>query len=89
MIGRAIASAAAVFDLRVVVLSGAVPAAFGTPLLEAARRELDQRSRLGHLRGGTDRSEQLVHVEVTSLGSEAALVGAGGWPAGSWPATRQ
>ena len=53
MIGRAIASAAAVFDLRVVVLSGAVPAAFGTPLVDAARRELDQRSRLGHLRGGS------------------------------------
>ena len=56
MIGRAIASAAAVFDVRVVVLSGAVPAAFGTPLVDAARRELDQRSRLGHLRGGADRS---------------------------------
>ena len=81
MIGRAISSAAAVFDLRVVVLSGAVPAAFGTPLLEAARREVDQRSRLGHLRHGADRADQnvqLVHVELTALGSEAALVGAGG-----------
>ena len=78
MIGRAIASAAAVFDVRVVVLSGAVPAAFGTPLVDAARRELDQRSRLGHLRGGADRSAQLVHVEVSALGSQASLVGAGG-----------
>ena len=46
MIGRAVASAVAVFDLRLVLLPGAVPPAFGAPLLDAARRELDQRSRL-------------------------------------------
>ena len=56
MIGRAVASAVAVFDLRLVVLTGAVPAAFGAPLLDAARRELDQRSRLAHVRGGADRA---------------------------------
>ena len=52
MVGRAVASAVAVFDLSLVVLTGAVPAAFGQTLLDAARRELDQRSRLAHVRAG-------------------------------------
>jgi glucokinase len=76
MIGRAIASATAVFDLRLVVLTGPVPAVFGHPLLDAARRELDQRSRLAFLRAGADRSEHRVRIEVTTLGAEAPLVGA-------------
>jgi len=78
MIGRAVASAVAVFDVRVVLLAGAVPAVLGAPLLDAARRELDQRSRLSHLRGGPDRSEHLVELDLTVLGSEAPLVGAAG-----------
>ena len=76
MIGRAVASAVAVFDLRLVLLAGAVPSAFGTPLLEAARRELDQRSRLAHLRLGTDRAVHRTDLDFTVLGSEAPLVGA-------------
>ena len=76
MIGRAVASAVAVFDLRLVLLAGAVPAAFGLPLLEAARRELDQRSRLAHVRAGADRSEHRVALDVTTLGTVAPLVGA-------------
>jgi len=76
MIGRAVASAAAVFDLRLVLLAGGVPGAFGAPLLEAARRELDQRSRLSHLWIGADRTEHRVELDFTVLGSEAPLVGA-------------
>jgi len=76
MIGRAVASAVAVFDLRLVLLAGGVPASFGTPLLDAARRELDQRSRLSHLRFGPDRAEHRVELDFTVLGSEAPLVGA-------------
>ena len=76
MIGRAVASAVAVFDLRLVVLTGSVPAAFGQALLDAARRELDQRSRLSHVRAGADRSEHRVRLEFTPLGREAPLVGA-------------
>jgi predicted NBD/HSP70 family sugar kinase len=76
MIGRAVASAAAVLDLRLVLLAGAVPSAFGVPLLEAARRELDQRSRLAHLRQGVDRAETRVALEFTAMGIEAPLVGA-------------
>ena len=75
MIGRAVASAVAVFDLRLVVLTGSVPAAFGQTLLDAARRELDQRSRLAHVRGGPG-GEHRVRLVVTTLGREAPLVGA-------------
>jgi glucokinase len=76
MLGRAVASAAAVFDLRLVLLAGFVPSVFGAPLLDAARREVDQRSRLAHLRAGADRSEPAVELDLTVLGSEAPLVGA-------------
>ena len=76
MIGRAVASAAAVLDLRQVLLAGAVPSVFGMPLLEAARRELDQRSRLAHLRQGADRAESRVELDFTAMGIEAPLVGA-------------
>jgi glucokinase len=76
MVGRAVASAVAVFDLSLVVLTGAVPGAFGQTLLDAARRELDQRSRLAHVRAGPDRSEHRVRMEFTTLGREAPLVGA-------------
>lgn len=76
MLGRAVASAVALFDSRMVLLAGAVPAAFGAPLLDAARRELDQRSRLTHLRAGPDKAEHRVDLDFTVLGSEAPLVGA-------------
>jgi hypothetical protein len=48
----------------------------GGPLLDAARRELDQRSRLAHLRVGADRAESAVTIDLVALGSEAPLVGA-------------
>jgi len=76
MLGRAIASAVAVFDLRLVVLSGAVTSTFGPALLDAARRELAQRSRLAHLRVGNDPEQHPVRLEVSTLGREAPLVGA-------------
>ncbi len=78
MIGRALASAAAIFDTRLVLLTGTVPATFGSSLLDAATQELDQRSRLAHLRSMPDRSRPLVQVGVSHLGREAALIGAAG-----------
>lgn len=78
MIGRAIASAAAVLDFRLVLLAGTVPTTFGTPLLEAAGRELDQRSRIGFLRSMPDRARPLVQLGMSTLGRESALVGAAG-----------
>lgn len=49
MMGRAIASAAAAFDVTTVLLGGAVIDTFGDPVLDSLRRELALRSRLTHL----------------------------------------
>lgn len=51
MLGRAIASVAAMVDCSSVVLAGSVPTVFGAPLYDAMSRELEQRSRLSHLGG--------------------------------------
>ena len=49
MLGRAIASAAAAFDVTTVFVGGAVIDTFGDPVLNSLRRELALRSRLTHL----------------------------------------
>lgn len=51
MVGRAIASAAAAFDVTTFVVSGSVVDHFGDPMLETVRREITARSRLTHLEG--------------------------------------
>jgi glucokinase len=51
MIGRAIASSAAAFDVPTFYVGGAVIDTFGDPVLASVRRELAQRSRLAHLAG--------------------------------------
>ncbi len=51
MVGRAIASSAAAFDVSTFLLSGAVVDTFGDPLLETMHRELAARLRLPHLAG--------------------------------------
>ena len=51
MMGRAIASAAAAFDVTTVFVGGAVIDTFGDPVLDSLRRELSLRSRLTHLAG--------------------------------------
>lgn len=51
MIGRAIASAAAMFDVTTVFVGGAVIDTFGDPVLDSLRRELAARCRLEHLSG--------------------------------------
>ena len=66
------------WDVRLVLLTGFVPSVFGGPLLDATRRELDQRSRLLFLRAGTDKAVSAIDVDFTVLGSEAPLVGAAG-----------
>jgi glucokinase len=50
MVARAVASVAAMVDTRLVIVAGSVPAAFGQPMFDAVDRELEQRSRLVHLR---------------------------------------
>ena len=51
MVGRAIASAAAVFDVGTFFLAGAVVDTFRDPFLETVHREVASRSRLSHLAG--------------------------------------
>jgi glucokinase len=57
MTGRALASAAAVFDCSRFLLGGALVDTFGEPFTDAVRREVAQRSRLTHL----------AHLEVVEL----------------------
>jgi glucokinase len=51
MLGRAIASASAVFDVTRFAIGGVVVDTFGDPLIDAMQRELALRSRLEHLDG--------------------------------------
>ena len=75
MVGRAIASAAAVFDVSTFVLSGVVVDTFGDVMLDTMRRELGARMRLPHLAG-----LQVVEPSgfVQPLVGAAALAGAAG-----------
>ena len=51
MVGRAIASAAAAFDVSTFVLSGVIVDTFGDAMLDTVRREVAARLRLAHLSG--------------------------------------
>ncbi|MEM1334516.1 MAG: hypothetical protein AAGG08_13770, partial [Actinomycetota bacterium] len=51
MLGRAIATSAAVFDIDRFYVSGAVVDVFGDALLDACRSEIRARSKLGPLAG--------------------------------------
>ena len=75
MVGRAIASSAAAFDVSTFVLTGTVVDTFGDTMLDTVRREAAARCRLPHLAG-------LAVVEpsgfVQPLTGAASLVGASG-----------
>jgi glucokinase len=75
MVGRAIASSAAAFDVSTFVLSGVVVDTFGDALFDTMRRELELRQRLAHLSG-----LQVVEPSgfVQPLVGTAALVAASG-----------
>jgi glucokinase len=74
MVGRAISSAAATFDVSTFLLSGTVVDTFGDPMLESLHRELESRLRLAHL-------AQLQVIEpsgfVQPLAAAAALADTG------------
>ena len=89
MIGRAIASAVAVLDLRLVVLSGSVPAALGPPVVDAARRELEQRSKLTHLRAARIAAATGSTSGCPGWGRRRRWSARPAWPAGNWPIVRQ
>ena len=75
MVGRAIASSAAAFDVSTFVLSGVVVDTFGDAMLDTMRREIAARLRLPHLAG-----LQVVEPSgfVQPLVGAAALVGSSG-----------
>jgi glucokinase len=70
MAGRAIASAAALLDVRTVYLSGPIVDVFGEPMLDSMRNEISARSRLPGL---ADHLTILVSDPAPSLIGAAAL----------------
>ena len=68
LVGRALASAAAVCDLKLALIGGSVALGFGEPFFRAAQDELDRRARLAFTSG--------FHVMPAALGPRAPLIGA-------------
>lgn len=68
LVGRAIASVAAIVDLRLAVVGGSVALGFGEPFFTAAQAELDARAQLTFTSG--------VRIVPAGLGQAAPLVGA-------------
>lgn len=69
LVGRAVASAVSLLDLRLAVVAGSVALGFGTPFFEAAQAELDTRARLSFARDA--------RIRPAGLGDEGPLVGSG------------
>lgn len=68
LVGRAIATAANMLDLRLAVVAGSVALGFGDPFFDAAQAELDARARISFASGA--------RVVPAGLGADAPLVGA-------------
>jgi len=68
LVGRALASVAAVVDSQLAVIGGSVALGFGAPFFAAAQREIDARSGLDFIKG--------FRVVPVGLGDEAPLIGA-------------
>jgi len=68
LVGRALASLAAVVDFRLAVIGGSVALGFGDPFITAAQAELQSRARLSFTDG--------VEIRRAGLGELAPLVGA-------------
>ena len=67
-VGRAVASVAALLDLRLAVIGGSVALGFGEPFFHAAQAEADRYARISFAQG--------VRIRPTGLGVDAPLVGA-------------
>jgi glucokinase len=90
LVGRAVATVAAVVDLRLCVVGGSLGLGYGEALLDAAQHEVDARARLSHLAPRSDarpdpRSDTPAHpvAPATSVrfvaaanGPHAPLIGA-------------
>lgn len=68
LVGRALASVAAVVDANIAVIGGSVALGFGAPFFAAAQHEIDSRCGLDFIRG--------LQVVPVALGDEAPLIGA-------------
>jgi glucokinase len=68
LVGRALASVAALLDLRLATVAGSVALGFGPPFFAAAQAELDRSARIEYVRG--------VRVVPAALGRDGPLVGA-------------
>ncbi|MGH9083058.1 MAG: ROK family protein [Acidimicrobiales bacterium] len=69
LVGRAVASAAALCDLDLAVVGGSVALGYGAPFFRAAQNEASSRARLGFVAG--------IRVVPAGLGVDGPLVGAG------------
>ncbi len=68
LVGRAVASAVSLLDLRLATVGGSVALGFGAPLFAAANAELAERSRLSFAAGA--------RIVPVGLGDQAPLLGA-------------
>lgn len=68
MLGRTLASVAALLDLRLAVVGGSVALGYGQPFFDAAQSELTERARLSFVQGAV--------VRPVGLGEQGPLVGA-------------
>jgi glucokinase len=68
LVGQAVASVAALLDLRLAVVAGSVALGFGDDFFGAAQDELDRRARIDHARGA--------EIRPAGLGADGPLVGA-------------
>jgi glucokinase len=68
LLGQAVASVAAMCDIRRVVVGGSVALGWGEPFFDAANREFEARSRIGFTRG--------LDIVPLGLGDRSALIGA-------------
>jgi glucokinase len=68
LVGRAVAAAAVLCDLRLACVGGSVALGFGQPFFEAANEELERLAMIEYVRG--------VRIVPVGLGADAPLVGA-------------
>jgi glucokinase len=69
LVGRAVASVAALLDLRLAVVAGSVALGYGDAFFDAAQNELDERARISFARGA--------RIVRAGCGDEGPLIGAG------------
>jgi len=73
MVGRAVAGAVTLLDLRLACVAGSVALGFGDDFFDAAQAEIDERARLGFARGAI--------IRPAGCGADGPLIGAAavGW----------